>query len=457
MYDRYFALPANPSLEYYRKQAKALQRAFAAGDQEAAARVAEILGDRAAERFQLSDAQFVLAQEHGFRSWAEFRIQIERRSGTADRPVARLLALPATFFESQADTLLAELRRNDSTALERLRTQVPRHANAPDASAVDLRDARLILARELGFLTWLDLLSYAEKARQDNADRRRRIKQLGPELQALRDGDTERLTRLSPAQADDLLYALAGPEAGPGEQLGKELGAPRAAVAVLIEKATNLDAPLAQAATHDRVEYIRMLLDAGANPRSRHGAHTPLEHAIYFGSTEVVDLIAERDISPSTVWTYAACGRLDLVQSCFDDGALRPETAIPRPDPMLVPGFPPRLLGDDPEELLAEAFAHACQHGRTEVVRWLLDHGVSPNARYYLGRTGLHWAIPGSHVEVVRLLLERGADPSLRDDMFKVDADGLLHIALVNRPHHPTTEQLHDLIEAHGGQQPPPS
>ena len=57
--------PAHPDLEYYRKQAKHLQRTYATGDAAAQARVADVLGDRAAGRFLLSDAQFVLAQEHG--------------------------------------------------------------------------------------------------------------------------------------------------------------------------------------------------------------------------------------------------------------------------------------------------------------------------------------------------------------------------------------------------------
>ena len=46
----------------------------------------------------------------------------------------------------------------------------------------------------------------------------------------------------------------------------------------------------------------------------------------------------------------------------------------------------------------------ACQHGRTEVVRWFLDLGVSPDVAPYFGRTGLHWAIPYGHLEVIRLL-----------------------------------------------------
>ena len=90
MPDRHVELPAHPDLEYYRKQAKHLQHAYEAGDAAAQARAADVLGDRAAERFVLSDAQFVLAQEHGFRTWAEFRADIQSQRTTGDRPVSRL-------------------------------------------------------------------------------------------------------------------------------------------------------------------------------------------------------------------------------------------------------------------------------------------------------------------------------------------------------------------------------
>jgi hypothetical protein len=103
---------------------------------------------------------------------------------------------------------------------------------------------------------------------------------------------------------------------------------------------------------------------------------------------------------------------------------------------------------DDPEEIIAEAFVHACQHGRTEVVRWFLDLGVRPDVAPYLGRTGLHWAIPYGHLEVIRLLLERGADPSIRDELLQADADGWLHIFFATRWHDPVTQQLHDLIQS---------
>ena len=205
------------------------------------------------------------------------------------------------------------------------------------------------------------------------------------------------------------------------------------------------------AATFNRVEYVRLLLGAGADPGTRTRGTTPLENAIYSDATQVVDLLAGHGIVPQGLWTYAACGRLDLVRACFDaDGRLRPDAASSRPNPAdIMVGFPPRIPAtDDPQEIIAEAFVHACQHGRTEVVRWFLDRGVSPDVAPYLGRTGLHWAIPYGHLEVIRLLLERGADPSIRDEILQADADAWLHILFATRWHDPVTQQLHELIES---------
>jgi hypothetical protein len=222
---------------------------------------------------------------------------------------------------------------------------------------------------------------------------------------------------------------------------------------VLIGKATNLDVPLTWAAFSNRVEYVRLLLGAGADPGTRTQGATPLENAIYSGATQVVDLLAGNGIVPQALWTYAACGRLDLVRACFDaDGRLRPDAAASRPNPAELVPFPPWVPAtDDPEEIIAEAFVHACQHGRTEVVRWFLDLGVSPDVAPYFGRTGLHWAIMHSQLEVARLLLERGADPSIRDEMLQADAGATLRVYFATRWHDPVTQQLHDLLESRSG------
>jgi hypothetical protein len=448
MPDRHFELPAHPDLEYYRKQAKHLLRSYEAGDAAARGRAADVLGDRAAGRFLLSDAQFVLAQEHGFMTWAEFRADIASQRATGDRPVSRLWT-GSSGYASWADSLFTELRRGDPGALRRLRAYVPRYAAATDASAAELRDARLIIARELGFPTWRDLVAAAEKSQRDEAERKERWRRMRPEAEALLAGDTARLAQLTPGQADTLLQMLAMRELL-DTKLGEGLGVPRAAVDVLIGKATSLDLPLPRAVRADRVEYVRLLLDAGADPGTRAGGMTLLETAIYFGSTRIVDLLAGHGIVPRALWTYAACGRLDLVRACFDaDGRLRPDAALPRPNAADFFPIPARNpVSDDPEQIMAEAFVHACQHGRTEVVRWFLDRGLNPDVAPYFGRTGLVWAVMYQQPEVAGLLMERGADPARGDEMVPFGANALVAILLAADQHDPVVRQLDKLIRS---------
>jgi hypothetical protein len=414
-----------------------------------------VLGDRAAGRFLLSDAQFVLAQEHGFRTWAEFRADIQSQRTTGDRPVSRLWGTPRSYA-SQADGLLTELRRGDPDALQRLRANVPRYAAATDASTAELRDARLVIAREVGFPTWRQLVEAAGKSQRDEAERQETWRRLRPEAEALLAGDTARLARLTAGQADILLQMLAGRELL-GTELGEGLGVPRAAVDVLLGKATRLDLPLDGAVMADRAEYVRLLLDAGADPGIRTDGITPLEKAIYFGRTQMVDLLAEYGIIPAALWTYAACGRLDLVRACFDSGGrLRPDAALPRPNPASFSPIPPRIpAADDPEQIMAEAFVHACQHGRTEVVRWFLDRGLNPDVAPYFGRTGLVWAVMSQQPEVAGLLMERGADPARGDEMVPFGAKALVAILLAIDPHDPVVRQLDKLISPGRAELPP--
>jgi hypothetical protein len=57
------------NLEHCRKDAKGLLRAVNAGDPDALARARAVLSERGLQRFLLSDAQHVVANERGYRSW----------------------------------------------------------------------------------------------------------------------------------------------------------------------------------------------------------------------------------------------------------------------------------------------------------------------------------------------------------------------------------------------------
>jgi hypothetical protein len=106
---------------------------------------------------------------------------------------------------------------------------------------------------------------------------------------------------------------------------------------------------------------------------------------------------------------------------------------------------------------MAEAFVHACQHGRTEVVRWFLDRGQNPDVAPYFGQTGLIWATLHQQVEVVRLLLERGADPSIHSEIVPFGAEGLVAILFATDRHDPVIRQLHELLKPRSAELPPQS
>jgi hypothetical protein len=63
------------TLEHCRKDAKALVRAVRAGDPDTIARARDVTAYR--DRFQLSDAQHVVAVERGYRTWPELKHALE--------------------------------------------------------------------------------------------------------------------------------------------------------------------------------------------------------------------------------------------------------------------------------------------------------------------------------------------------------------------------------------------
>jgi hypothetical protein len=454
--ERHVDLPVAPNLEYYRKQAKELHRAVEAGDTDSAQRVVDVLGSRTYERFLLADAQFVLAQEHGFRAWADFVHAIEMRT-EPDVPVRRIGEGGEAAYEAWAQALLGRLRAGSTDALQRFRTHVARFVGADNVVEVAaIRDARLVVARELGFRTWRELSSFTRTSGALRTDPRGDRAQL---LQLWREGTSDGMRRVVLAQpdpaatADRLLCFIAQHEPFAGVHLGNDLGTHTADVDVLIALATDLDTPLQVAARHNRGEYVRHLLDAGAaiDATSMWGV-TPLEVAIYHGSVQAIDSLASHTIVPWALWTVAACGDVDLVRTCFDmHGQPLPEATAHRPSPT-GDGWPPRPPArDDVAEILAEAFVHACQSGRIEVIEWFLANGIDPDRAAYYGMTGLHYAIAQGFLAVVRLLVGRGATVRLRDERFDGDAYGWALHFLEQYPDDVDRRAIHDLLRTYGG------
>jgi hypothetical protein len=87
-----------------------------------------------------------------------------------------------------------------------------------------------------------------------------------------------------------------------------------------------------------------------------------------------------------------------------------------------------RLVRDNPGLLTAGGTLHLlAKRGDARGVRWMLDHGADPDARWAhwdAEVTPLHLAAWLGHVEVVRALLRAGADPAVRDSKHGGDALG---------------------------------
>ena len=74
------SLPARPSLESLRKEAKKLSRQLAAGHAEAIARVRSQLPD-VHTPLARREAQLVIAREYGYAGWEDLTAAVRERSG----------------------------------------------------------------------------------------------------------------------------------------------------------------------------------------------------------------------------------------------------------------------------------------------------------------------------------------------------------------------------------------
>jgi ankyrin repeat protein len=117
------------------------------------------------------------------------------------------------------------------------------------------------------------------------------------------------------------------------------------------------------------------------------------------GRDDAAEYLASRG-APLDLEGAAGVGRLDIVTSFFNpDGSLKETATVAQ---------------------MKDGFTWACEYGRTDVVEYLLDHGIDvgellPRPH---GQTGLHWAAYGGHLDTVKALLERRAPVDVKDQRF---------------------------------------
>ena len=166
-------LPARPSLEQLRKQAKDLLRLSESGESAAAQRFRNVLAKEAEP--SLADAQFVIAREYGFESWPKLVAHVE-----AINPSSR-----TAQFEQFAKDLASAYRIGEPDALKRLSEMLARHVtqdfvreyvqhrlnaltSTPRSDGdLSIDEAQLIVARQYGFENWASLVASFASTTQD--------------------------------------------------------------------------------------------------------------------------------------------------------------------------------------------------------------------------------------------------------------------------------------------------
>ncbi|HTL28668.1 MAG TPA: sigma-70 family RNA polymerase sigma factor [Tepidisphaeraceae bacterium] len=179
--------------------------------------------------------------------------------------------------------------------------------------------------------------------------------------------------------------------------------------------------PLHQAVEKNQLEVVELLISAGAELEPKGWSHTPLSWAVTLNHARVANLLVAHGV-PLDLWCAAGLGKLDVVQSFWDEhgklkpnpsriGATRYENGQQLPKP---PTTEPELLGD--------ALYIAARNGHFDVAKFLIERGADVNFRGYMGAAPLHWAAWNSgwsnNTALYDLIKSHGGDETQVDQVY---------------------------------------
>ena len=429
------SLPARPSLESLRKQAKKLLRLHRAGDAEALERFRRSHPRPPAEA-SLRDAQLVIAREYGHASWAALKTRAARDPGPDLLAQADLFVDLACLNYSGDDS--PSRRRRAARLLE----TVPGVAGASvHAAAVvgDLAAAQRLLDADPALATsaggprgWVPLL-YLCYGRVDGGGDPLAVARLllergaDPNSRVMLDqccftaltgamGEGEGGLENQPPhpQARALAVALLEAGADPNDSQGlyntmfrpsNEWLELLLAHGLTASHTVNwsphatpmLDYLLGQAVKDGFEERVSLLLASGAaaSGRDTYDHRTHHENATVRGHRNIAELLLRHGATPVPLPPR------DEFRAAYMNG----DAAAAR-----------ALIAQHPEfHASAAPLIDAAEGGHLDAVRLLLDLGFPADARAARGETALHHAALRGHLPVARLLVERGAPIEVRD------------------------------------------
>lgn len=396
-------LPSAPSLEYERKEAKALLKKVRAGDKDAWRRVRDAHPAAARERhpdeLKLADVQHVLAREYGFTSWPRLVEYFEELERHRNAPRYNSSDDDPEHLEALAKATLHRHQRGDPLIARELARFVPRFYGRPIAdiigTSISLDEARLVAARERRRVSWEELVERAQASREWK--HQRMWQGPGTPIEAARTAirahDVDALAALLDAHPELLQPSIPDREwrsttAGLALTIERDAQNPEArrVTELLASHGVDMQRELNERLlgwTHNQneVDALRWYLERGADPNWMPPNGIPvLEHAIVrYRNATCVDLIAERVTPRRALWIAAGLGDVAGVRS-FIAGKelLTDEGRLNRPDLIAmgsVMWYPLRHDADD-LEIMWEAFQIAGWNGRWAAMDALLEAGL---------------------------------------------------------------------------------
>lgn len=431
--------PAAPfNLDWHRKQAKSVLKAIRKAEPDALARLAakhphfpnpdRIVPDLV----RLHHVQLVIAREVGFESWPRLRHYAGLVSGQYRlTPCQR----KRDYYETNVVSLRRMVEMGDRRAREIVRAVHPDFARMTldeiNAETVTDAIARQAVALQHGSEDWPSFLERIEAlpAKPNPDDEPMRAT-----FEAMEAGDFGAFAALIKAHPHlvharstngndflgmaSLCYTRCMAR-HPGYALDQG-GDWLAMIRLLLEEGAEPDSanvkgwtPLHQAACFGNKTLAHVMIDAGAtlDLESYGAGGTPLTVALWWGQTEIAEMLAGLLLAPRNLRVAAGLGRIDLLEDMIEaDGTLKAGAGENRSLMRTHSGWTnwPVMEGDR-QQAVDDAFCFAARNDRTETMAWLLSQGANPECVFNLG-SPLMQAITFHKWHSSKWLIEQGVD-----------------------------------------------